>query len=186
MKTINLLPKSQKKELELEFLSHQILVFWILIIVSLVLFVAVAYVFRIYLAQVIATNDKLIVQNQQQLESPEYKSIHDQVLTLNSTVADLKNLENHHYTWSDAMLELSNLISPKVQLDQMTFDAASGKIDLTGQAKTRQDVIDFWANVFKSPYFTKINFPLPNLDRPQNGDFNFTFYANKAKFLNQQ
>jgi hypothetical protein len=78
MKTVNLLPKSQKKELELEFISHQIVVFWVLVVITLVLFIGIAWVFKFYVAQVIATNDRLISESRKQLASAEYKDLHDQ------------------------------------------------------------------------------------------------------------
>lgn len=184
MKVINLLPKSEKKELELETISHQILVFWIMVLVTLLLFVGVAWVFKFYIAQLIAANDRLIAESQQQLQSQEYVQLHDQIISLNGEVSDMKNLNNHHYNWSQAMLQLSSLVQPSVQFNQLTFNAATGEIDVSGQTKVRQDVIDFWANVVKSPYFSKINFPLTNLEKPVNSDFEFKFYANKDKFSN--
>jgi Tfp pilus assembly protein PilN len=184
MKTINLLPKSQKKELELEFISHQIVVFWILVVITLILFVAIAWVFKFYVAQVIATNDGLIVESQKQLASQEYKDLHDQILAVNGAVAEIKNLNSHHYNWSQALLKISDVIQPAVQLNQLNIDAATGKVDITGQAKTRQDVIDLWASIKNSEYFSKVNFPLTNLEKPENATFVYSFYVNKEKFVN--
>jgi Tfp pilus assembly protein PilN len=184
MKTINLLPASQKKELELEFISHKILVFWIMVIASLILFVAVAWVFKFYQSQVIADNDKAIISTQQELAAPEYQDLHDQILSLNSAVSEIKNLNFHHYNWSQAMLRLSDLVTPNVEINELNFDATTGRIDIAGIGKTRDDVINFWANVVKSQDFAKINFPLTNLEKPTDATFNYTFYVNKDKFAN--
>ncbi|HEX5430098.1 MAG TPA: PilN domain-containing protein [Patescibacteria group bacterium] len=186
MKVINLLPKSQKKELELEFISHQILVFWIMVIITLVMFVAVAWVFKFYIAQVIASNDQLVAESQAKVGSAEYKSLHDQIIGLNGSAADIKNLARHHYDWSGALYQLSGLVPAEVQLNDLQFDAATGKVDIDGQARTRQDVLDLWANITNSQYFSKINFPLSNLEKPVNSNFSFSFYANKDKFIDQQ
>src|SRR4051812_22616197 len=99
MKIINILPKTAKKELELELVSHQILVFWCLVIASLVIFIAGGWIFKFYLAQVISGNEKLITQSQKQLESQEYKDLNNQILALNSAVIEIKNLNNRHYNW---------------------------------------------------------------------------------------
>jgi Tfp pilus assembly protein PilN len=184
MKTVNLLPKSQKKELELEFISHQIVVFWVLVVITLVLFIGIAWVFKFYVAQVIATNDRLISESRKQLASAEYKDLHDQIIALNGSVAEIKNVNTHHYNWSKALLKISDLVQPTIQLNQLNFDATTGKVDITGQAKTRQDVIDLWASIKKSEYFTKINFPLTNLEKPEDANFTYSFYTNKDKFTN--
>ncbi|MBX4187498.1 MAG: hypothetical protein KW802_04625 [Candidatus Doudnabacteria bacterium] len=53
MKLINLLPKSEQKDLKLQSFADQLLLFWIWALVSLVFFVALTYTAQIYLSRFI-------------------------------------------------------------------------------------------------------------------------------------
>lgn len=184
-KTINLMPEGQKKELELEFISQKVLAFWVLIISSLAVFIVLAFLTKFYLSSQIKANQGEIAVNNQQLSSADYKALHDQILSLNNQVAEIKNLGNYHYDWSQVGYQLSNIVTPDMQFNEVDINAATGEIDVAGQSKSRDAVLNFWANVIKSQYFTKINFPLTNLEKPDNVDFKFTFYVNKQKFLDK-
>jgi Tfp pilus assembly protein PilN len=182
MKTINLLPKSEQKELKLELISQKLLVFWIVVIVSLLGFFALTVGARFYLTSIIKETDKQIVENQKVLESSDYRDLQKEISTLNSNIKEIKNIESQHVYWSKALVELSNLIPPTMQLNQVTIDSASGKVTITGQAVDRESVIGLWASVIKSEYFKNIDFPLSNLEKAKNANFNYTFYVNKDKF----
>jgi hypothetical protein len=128
-----------------------------MIIASLIIFVGIGWVFKFYLGQVIVANEKLISQSQKQLASQEYQDLNKQIISLNGAVLEIKNLNNKHFNWSNAMLQLSSLIQPAVQLNQLDFDATTGKVEILGQAKTRQDVIDLWSR--KTPLFITVSMP---------------------------
>lgn len=183
MKILNLLPQARKKELELEFLSHKVLMFWTMVILSLIIFVILAAVFRFYMQSLITSNEEIISVNKQRLEAPEYKQLHDEILALNDTVADIKNINNHHYAWSNALYQLSSLVSARVQLNQLSFSAAKAQMDISGQARERQDVLVLYEDIKASEFFDEINFPLNNLEQPTSSNFTFTFNVDKTKFL---
>ncbi len=185
MKQINLLPKPERRELQLQFLASRLLVFWIWVIGGLLTFLFLALLTRFYLDRDISVTEGRIAENKALLDSADYKDLQDQILQLNRSIKEIKNLQSQHYYWSDALIELSNLVPPDMQLDQITFEKSSGAVVVKGQAKTRDSVIAFWSNVIKSEHFRNINFPLANLEKPELPDFTYTFYVNSDKFKNE-
>ena len=181
MKIINLLPKQQQKAIKLELVFSQMLKFWVWIIASLVVFFGLIFATKFYLNHNITQTQNQITANQSVLNSSDYKDLQDQILQLNSSLREINNLRSQHYYWSQALIALSALIPKTVQLNQLTIDRSSGKVDITGQAATRDDVINIWSQVIKSDYFKNINFPLANLEKAKVADFTYTFYVKKDK-----
>jgi Tfp pilus assembly protein PilN len=184
-KQINLLPKDEQRELKFELVSNQLIFFWSAVIVSLIVFTILAQATHIYLNNNVNKIQSSIDQDNQTLNSSDYKNIQNQIMALNQNIREIKNLDSQHYYWSSALVQLSNLISSDMQLNGITFDSGTGKIEITGQAKVRDSVLNFWSNVIKSDYFKNIDFPLNNLEKSKLSDFNFTFFANKTKFNEQ-
>lgn len=182
MKQINLLPPSERRELQLQFLANRLLIFWVWVIGGLLTFLFLALLTRFYLDRDISVTEGRIAENKALLDSSDYKDLQDQILQLNRNIKEIKNLQSQHYYWSDALVELSNLVPPDMQLGQINFDKSSGAIVIVGQAKTRDSVIAFWSNVIKSEHFRNINFPLANLEKPELPDFSYTFYVNAEEF----
>ena len=184
MKTINLLPKEEQKEILLEFLFSHFSFFWIVAIGSLLVFLGLVFGMKIYLNSKIQSTQAQITASQATLNSTDYKGLQDQVLQLNGSIREINNLITQRYYWSKALVALSDLVPSDVQLNQVLLDRVTGRIDISGQAATRESVITLWSAVIKSEYFKNINFPLANLEQAKVANFNFTFYVNKDK-INQ-
>ncbi len=185
MKKINLLPKPEQQELKLQLFSQQLLKFWILIAASLVVFFLLTKATQIYLNRTVSDTQNKISQNKALLNSSDYRDLQRQILAINSNIKEIENLEDHHYYWSNALIELARLIPPNMQLNNIDFDSITGKIQINGQAQNRDAVIGLWSNIIKSEYFKNINFPLANLEKAKLPDFTYTFFINKDKFKSQ-
>ncbi len=185
MKVINLLPKDEQKQTHLEFLFQHLLLFWFIVIGSLVVFIALIFATKIYLNRKAQATDAEIVKSHDTLNSSDYRSLQDQVLELNASIRELNNFIGQKYYWSKAIIALTNLIPADVQLNQVTLDRETGRIEILGQAESRDSVILLWSSIIKSDYFRDINFPLANLERAKIANFTFTFFVNKDK-INKQ
>lgn len=181
MKIINLLPKEAQKEVTLEFLSGRLLMFWVAVIVSLLIFLAAALGTNFFLMNNISQTQTEIEQNRALLNSADYKELQETILTLNSGIKEINNLKTQHYYWSKAFIAFANLAPTTVQLNQILLDRETGRVDIAGQARTREDVIELWARIIKSDFFHGINFPLSNLEKATTANFTFTFYVNEDK-----
>jgi Tfp pilus assembly protein PilN len=181
MKIINLLPNSEQKEIQREFLFRRVVVFWVLVWVSMGLLLTLTIATKIYLNKKISDTKKEITNGQNTLNSSDYRDLQKQVLQLNGSIKEVNNLITQHYYWSKSLVALADLIPSDVQLNQVVLDRETGRIDISGQAQNRDSIIKFWSDVIKSDYFHDINFPLANLEKPKIANFTFTFYVNKDK-----
>lgn len=180
MKRINLLPKSELRDIKLGFYAGQFLVFWVCVMITLVVFLILVIVSRTYLTnQVNQTQDQISVQKQV-LKSSDNELLKQQISDLNDQTSNIQNINAQHYYWSKALVELGNLLVPDIHLDLLTLDRATGQIYIKGIAGSRDSVLKFWSDVHKSAYFKNINFPLANLNQAADDSFEFTFYINPA------
>lgn len=176
MKTINLLPQPEQKEIKLELIAHQLLNFWFWIIGSMLLLFALSLVTTIRLRASIADTETEIIKSKEALSSAANQQLEKQVVNLNSEIDRVNLLRSQHYHWSNGLIELGNILPTDMVIDLLFLDRASGKVDISGIAKNRESVLKFWSDMHKSKYFQDINFPLPNLERASDTSFSFSFY----------
>lgn len=185
MKQINLLPESELKELHLELASKQLLKFFSLLVISLLLLFVLGLATRYLIKTSISANDIQVEQLQKQLASSDNQALQKQLIDLNSKMKNLQLLNQKGYHWSEALTEIGNLSPADFHLDLLTLDRSTGEIVMNGTTDRRASVIDFWSAVHKSKYFSKINFPLNNLEKATDTPFTFTFYLNPETITNK-
>jgi Tfp pilus assembly protein PilN len=178
MRQINLLPKDEQRDLKLMFFSDQLIMFWIWVLVSLLLFISLTYIAKAYLSGQVADIEGDIALNQQVLKQSDNELLKQQVEGLNDQINGIKNLQSQHQYWSKALAELARMLSADVSLDVVVIDRASGKISIQGVAGSRESALKFWSDVHKTTYFRNIDFPLPNLQKPTDDPFSFSFFIN--------
>jgi len=181
VKQINLLPKTEQRELRLTFFNDELIRFWVWILISLMLFVSLTYIAKAYLSAQVADTEGQIAISEQVLKSSDNELLKAQVETLNQEINAIKNLHNQHRFWSIALEELAKMLSPDISLDSVIIDRATGKAEIIGVAGSRESVLKFWADVHKSEYFYNINFPLSNLEKPILDPFTFSFSIKEDK-----
>ncbi|MGE5392742.1 MAG: PilN domain-containing protein [Candidatus Saccharibacteria bacterium] len=179
MKLINLLPKIQRREVELQMVTRQVIKFFVWSAGSVAVFLLLAFGVMLYLKGEMIAVDKDIAGNRKELTSTGTQQLQEKVLAVNKQVKVIGSLRDQHYYWTTALIEISKLLPADAQINSLDIDRQTGEIKLTGTAEKRESVIQFWANVKKSKYFKNINFPLSNLEREKNSLFTYTFYANK-------
>ena len=178
MKTINLLPKSVTRELQIELIASQVLSFWIKLLITLAVFFALVLASVLYLRSEITKTDHAIAEQKEILSSSNTKELQARVSALNKKIRTIKDVRNSTYYWSEALLELAAITPNELVIESLVIDRETGKIDITGTADNRDGVLTFWANVKKSRYFKNINFPLANLEKSEDTPYTYTFYIN--------
>lgn len=178
MKIINLLPKEEQRQLKLDIANHQLRVFWIVVFCSLLVLGVMGVGTQQYLRLSVKRIEQDIAQNQAKLETADIKVLQQQVLQLNQNIRELKNVRGQQHKWSEVLLELSRVIPSDVQINSVLITRATGEVIIVGRAQNRDVVIETWSQLKKSPMFADVNFPLPNLEQPINGNFTYTFFIN--------
>jgi hypothetical protein len=180
-KRINLLPKEEQRQLSWDLLSAHMISFWVMILISLGVLLVLALGERLYLSQQVSQYEAQIGEQKKVLASSDNEALRTQVTDLNNQVKAINNLRDNHMNWSDVFVAIANITPGDVQFNQISVDRATGRIDVVGQAKLREGILEFWSNIIKSDQFENINFPLTNLEKPKDAAFTFTFYVKKDK-----
>ena len=178
MKIINLLPQKELQELRYEYATGYILKFFTVLITSLVLFLLAAFITNLFIDTEISGTNTRITDLQRQLSTSNNQALEKEVVRLNTQMKNIKSFEQQHYYWSKALVEFGNLAPSDFHVDRLLVDRNTGKITVEGKADSRGSVLAFWSSVKKSSYFSNINFPLSNLEKPTDTPFTFTFSAN--------
>ncbi|MBI2356203.1 MAG: PilN domain-containing protein [Candidatus Doudnabacteria bacterium] len=178
---VNLLPKSEQKEIRFELISRQLVNFWLWLVLSLVVLLILSLLAVFQLKLMARQVDGEIDKNRQALSSASNQELQKQVLLLNNEIGKINQLRESHYQWSEALIELGSIIPGDLVVDILTLDRISGKVEITGFAGDRESIIKFWSAMHKSQYFKNINFPLSNLEQARNAHYQFTFYINEDK-----
>jgi Tfp pilus assembly protein PilN len=178
MKIINLLPKEEQQQLKLDIVNHQLRVFWTIILISIVAFVALGFGTQQYLRLSVKNVDEQIAMNKAKLESADIKALQQQVIKLNQHIKEIKTIRSQQYKWSEVLLEIARVMPAEVQLNSIKIDRATGEVIILGKAENRDTIIEVWSQIKKSSMFYDVNFPLPNLEQPVNGNFTYTFFIN--------
>jgi Tfp pilus assembly protein PilN len=181
MRIINLLPKTQQKEITLDQAANQLLNFWLWVIGSMLLLFLLSLVTVFRLNTAITETETEISKNREALKSSQNQQLEKQVLNLNTEIQKIKTLRNEHYRWSNGLIELGNIIPAEMVVDVMSLQRETGKVDISGTSRSRGSVLQFWANMHKSSHFKDINFPLTNLERSTDAPYSFTFYINEEE-----
>ena len=181
MKLINLLPKDEQKELKLELIASQVASFWVFAVLSLVALFTLSFTAEILLKQTIENKNEEIAGQKRSLEAADIKEVEQQVVALNDQIKAIRNLQQQHYYWSKALVEIGNLTPQNLHFSILSFDRSSGKVEVTGTAGSRASVIEFWANIKRSNLFKNIDFPLANMEKATDGGFSYTFYINEPE-----
>lgn len=179
MKLINLLPKTERREVELQIVTRQVVKFLIWSACAMAVFLLLAFGTMLYLKGEMLSVDRDIAESKKELSSSGTQQLQERVLAVNKQLKIIGSLRDQHYNWTNALSEISRILPDDVQVNSLSVDRKTAEIRLTGTAERRESVIKFWSNVKKSKYFKNINFPLSNLERETNVPFTYTFYANK-------
>lgn len=181
MKIINLLPKDEQEQLRLDLVNHQLRTFWFIVVISLVIFGGIGLGTQQYLKYALKKVERDIVSTRAKLETADIRATQNQVLKLNENVTEIENIRSQQNKWSEVLLEIARITPDGVQMNSIQIERATGQVDLLGKALDRDTVIEMWANIKKSEMFYDVNFPLPNLEKPEDANFTYTFYIHMDK-----
>lgn len=181
MRIINLLPKTEQKEIMLEQVAGQLLNFWLWVIGSLLIVFILLIVTIVKLNITITETETEIAKNKEALKSAANQQLEKQVVNLNVEIDKIHKLRSEHYRWSNGLIELGSIIPSDLVIDFLSLDRATGKAEISGTAEDRGSILKFWADMHKSKYFKNIDFPLTNLERARDTSYSFTFYINDSQ-----
>lgn len=176
MKRINLLPSNKQTELYYEDLYHSTTVAVVLGILILSLGVLAQISVLFYLQNKEVKLVKEIEVLKQQTDKTENSEQKKQIKLINSQMLDFEKLAADSPVWSKVLSAFSALVPKEVKISSFDADAKTGKVEISGYAPTRESVIELYNNInADKEHFKDINYPLENVAKPTDVQFNYTF-----------
>lgn len=176
---INLLPVKEKQKFKLYILKHKIIAigaFLIGVVLFLILFLAVILL-------VLQRS-----QNQTEIISDLFaraRIIEEQVNKLNKELSGFINqrleyvnqIQKEQIVWSLILAKIAQITPAGIRFDSTEIN--NDKIEISGYAKTRDDVANFQKILEQEPQFIEIYSPLSNFVKQKDVNFIFSFKIKK-------
>lgn len=173
---INLLPLPEKERVYKNLLTRQVRSLGVLVVTVLVgssIFILNTMVF-------LKVQSKEFKQNlsAEGLDAGTYqaKSLEDTIKKLNVRLAKYREFRSDQVSWLDIFRNLQEVVPSGANLTAMSVDSKEGKVILSGQARSRDDVVLMEGRLKKSDFFERVESPISNFLEKQDARFSFTFY----------
>ncbi len=177
MKHINLLPKNKQTELYYEDLYHSTKVAVALGVFILLLGVVSQVFVSVYLRNKENSQVTEIESLKQQTDKTENAEQKTQIRLINNRMQDFEKLAADSPKWSVVLRAFSSLVPKGVKISSFRADSKTGKISIAGFSPSRDQVIELYNNInTDKDHFKDIDYPLENVAKPVNVNFNYTFY----------
>ncbi|RJR31039.1 hypothetical protein C4569_03305 [Candidatus Parcubacteria bacterium] len=169
MITLNLLSPEQKKEIRL-------LRFFIvtkIIIIYLLLFLIITAIVLLFAKMILQNYFNKVVANYN-LNSKTGALLSQDIKQFNKKLKSIQSIQNDFVPWSDLIFKINEIVPENILLYAIEIKKTSGDLQLTGRAKTRDDLKNFEKNLNDSGLFESIKIPFTSLLEKENIDFKIT------------
>ncbi|MEK7174978.1 MAG: PilN domain-containing protein [Patescibacteria group bacterium] len=173
---INLLPGSEKERIYKNLLARQIRSLSVLAVTILVgssIFILNTMVFLKVQSKELKQN--LSVESLD-AETRQADSLEETIKKLNVRLAKYREFRSDQISLLDVFYNLQEIVPPGGDLTALSVESKGGKIILSGQAGSREDVILMESRLKKSKFFERVESPISNFLEKQDSRFSFTFY----------
>jgi Tfp pilus assembly protein PilN len=167
MISLNLLSPEKKQEIsrQMIFVALQRMVSWMLIAVCSAGIILLA-------AQLVMQNSFDQAVGQGALVTQEYGVLNQKVRLANQKVEFLSSIQNKFVIWSPRLSALSSLTPQGIELHSINANNISRDVQITGYAKTREDLLLYKQNLENSSIIKSVELPIENVLEPKDITFN--------------
>lgn len=184
MKRINLLPQHKQSDLYYEDLYHSVNTLVVLSVVILLLGIVAQVLVWIYLQRKEVAIVERVTEMQQQIDKSENAQVKLEIREINTLMKDFEGLTNSTPQWSRVLKAFARLVPNGVLISSFVADSKTGEIEISGYGPTREQVIELYNNINgDKTNFKNINYPLENVSKPVDVQFNFTFFIQDGILL---
>lgn len=177
MKRINLLPQLKQTDLYYEDLYHSVNTLVFLSVGILLLGIVAQIAVWVYLEQREAHVVQDVIDLQQQIDKSENAQVKQEIREINALMSDFETLGKSSPQWSVVLKAFARLVPNGVRISSFVADAKTKEVEISGYSPTREMVIELYNNInADKENFKDINYPLENVAKPTDVQFNFTFF----------
>lgn len=183
MINLNLLSPNEKNRLKLE--SNYLLMKNIIFVISLVLIIYILSLFATrFILQFYLSDINKSIENEQSLAATSKRGeLEKSIKDLNNQLNTITFIQKTYVKWSGFLIDFNKTIVSEVKISTLQLDKNNKKVNIQGQAKTRNALLDFQKNLENLKYFSKITSPISNLLIKENIDFQFTGEFNDEIYI---
>ena len=176
MITLNLLSPEQKEELKIKkiYIMAKEIVMLILLFTSIIAMILIAsrFVLETELASIINKNASNIAVG---------NIINSEITGLNTKINRVHQIQSVYYNWSKLLEHLSVITPDNITYTFIKLHKTEASLELTGTAKTREDLLSFKDQLMESEYLSNTDVPLDNLLAKENNQFRIRADINLSK-----
>lgn len=184
MKRINLLPQNKQTELYYENLFHGVFVANIIATVILLSGIVAQVGTHLYLNQKAQKVQDEVALLKLQVDKGENTEQKQKIKLINSQMLDYQNLADKTPRWSVVLTAFAKLVPDKVKISQFSTDTKTGKVSISGYSPTREKVIELYNNLNSDrDHFRDVTYPLENVAKPTDVQFNYDFFIQDGVLL---
>lgn len=210
---INLLSPFDKENLKWEKYNSMMIrtAFWIFFVEAI--FAAAFVFSLEYLKIEEGSVNSQLVSLKAQKDTKEIKDMESSLAAYKSKIDNIYSIQNNHSEWTSLFEGLSALIPDNVKLQSITIAddvpdsknsqdsqnvsddtlsktpqktqsvATRLKVQITGNAKTRDDLLRLENNLKRSDFFSNLEYDDSNYIKSKDINFSYAFYVSKEKLL---
>ena len=177
-KYINLLPPENQKEIRSSRINTHFLDFGIWVVLSLLVFSTVLFISFLILRGNLNAREEEVARENRALAEVKETSVRKEVEDYNQNLTNFQTLAETSETWSKVLIEIAKNLPINLTIDSLSINRLDHKVELSGHAATRGAVLDFRHNLLNSRMFSRVNFPLSNLEKPAELNWKYRFFFN--------
>lgn len=171
MLTINLLSSKEKKDITFEKTNITIISSFIILLTILILLSIVLYTIQ----DIQKNSSQNLIQQTDSikkfLNQKNNKKIEEKIKEINYYLTSINKIEKEKTDFSKTLIEISEITPEKIRLFNIKLNKEEKKFEISGNASSRDGLLEFTERLNQSKYFKNIESPLSNLISPTNINF---------------
>ena len=177
MINLNILPKKLKNDLKLivfdKFIKKIIWTILLFIIIFSGILLAANFYLQLYFEETIEKNANTSKSTEDYLKK---------VQEINDKINYIANIQDNNIDWTNIIMRVSEAINKDIKIDKISINKKNDTLSLSGNAKTRDDLLLLKDSLEKYKNFNEIKLPIENLLEKNDINFEITTVVNSYEF----
>ena len=168
---INILPSTEKENLQTEEKYRLVLILCCLVLFFLISLSLILFSLKIYLAGEGESQRILVAATEKQFQSSQIQELEREINSINKDLAKLNSFYKKQTNLAGFLEKISEIMPEEIYLTNLTL--AENEVSLSGYCPSRETLFEFKKIVEAEPAFEEIDFPPASWVTPE--DFSVTF-----------
>lgn len=177
MINLNILPKKLKNDLKLivfdKFIKKITWTILLFIIIFSGILLAANFYLQLYFEETIEKNANTSKSTEDYLRK---------VQEINDKIDYIANIQDNNIDWTNIIMRVSETINNDIKIDKISINKKNDTLFLSGNAKTRDDLLLLKDSLEKYKNFNEIKLPIKNLLEKNDINFEITTIVNSYEF----